>query len=78
MSKDSVFHGVESLPVGQTILKILGWLFAWVLSIQLADVQLVVSIAGGLAVFTYTSLNTWVLWREKVRRKRDDETKDTL
>jgi hypothetical protein len=67
---DSILQSTEQgLPVVQTVAKILAWVFAWVLSVQLADVQVVVSIVGGLAVLVYTGLNTYVLWRDKVRRK---------
>ncbi len=53
----------------------IAWVFAWLASIKLADVQLVVSIVGGLAVLMYTALNTYVLWRDKVRRKSQEETR---
>ena len=70
---DSVTQVHEvSMPVGQTILRVLGWLTAWFLSIKLADIQLVVAIFSGCLVAVYTGLNTYVLWRDKVRRKADD------
>lgn len=62
----------QGLPVMQTISRVLGWGLAWLLSVQLADVQVVVSIIGGLAVLVYTTMSTYVLWRDKVRRKQED------
>jgi hypothetical protein len=72
---DSVWQSTEQgLPVAQTIAKVLAWVFAWLLSVELADVQVTVSIVGGLVVLVYTALNTYVLWRDKVRKKREGET----
>lgn len=42
----------------------------WVVSIELADVQLVVAILSGLVVIVFTALNTYVLWRDRIRGQR--------
>lgn len=49
---------------------ILAVIAAWAGSVALSDVQVVVSIIGGLAVLVYTVVNTYVLWRDKVRQTR--------
>jgi len=41
---------------------------AW-LGLTMADVQVFVSIASGLAVAVYTALNIYVLWRDKIKRR---------
>ena len=43
---------------------------AWLGSITLGDVQTVVAILSGIAVLTYTAVNTYVLWRDKIKANR--------
>lgn len=54
---------------GEIVARIVSVVLGWLASIQLADVQLAVSIISGALVAAYTALNGYVLWRDKVRRK---------
>lgn len=47
--------------------KTAAWFVAWFASIELADVQLVVSIISGVAVGLLAALNAWVTYRDKIK-----------
>ena len=49
--------------------KTAGAIAAWVGTVQLADVQVVVSIIGSLIVAGYAATQWFVLWRDKVKRR---------
>lgn len=55
---------------GEIVGRMVAAVLAWIGSITLADVQLVVAILSGCAVLTYTVVNTYVLWRDKIRGKQ--------
>jgi hypothetical protein len=57
-----------SHPVVQAMARVLLAISAWLGSVAAADVQIWVSIAGGFSVFVYTSLQIYLLWRDKVRK----------
>lgn len=42
---------------------------AWLMGIEAADVQMTVSILTGILVGVYTAMNTYVLWRDRVRKQ---------
>jgi len=52
------------------IVRMVGVIAAWLGSITLGDVQTVVGIVSGLAVLTYTVVNTYVLWRDKIKARQ--------
>lgn len=52
--------------LGKITLAAGGWLGA----VQLANVQIIVSIISGVAVAVYTLVNLYVLWRDKIQRDK--------
>ena len=62
----------HELSAGEVVARIVSVVLGWLASIQLADVQVAVSIISGLLVAAYTALNGYVLWRDKVRRKQGE------
>ena len=57
-------HQTEGADVFARIVAVIA---AWLGSITLGDVQTMVAILSGVAVLTYTVVNTYVLWRDKIK-----------
>lgn len=53
-------------PVMRVVLAVIGWLA----SLTLADVQTLVAICSGLIVAGYGLTQWYVLWRDKIGRRR--------
>lgn len=60
-SHDSVFTA---------LLKPFLWVAAWIGTVQLADVQMIVSIVSGCIVGLLAMVNLYVTWRDKIRRRK--------
>lgn len=57
--------------VGATAVKVASTILGWIASIKLADVQVVVAIVSGLVVAGYAATQWFVLWRDKIKGRRD-------
>lgn len=60
----------EHSDMAEVLTRVGAVIVAWVGSITLGDVQALVGIVSGLAVLVYTVFNTYVLYRDKVKRRR--------
>lgn len=61
----------EKADAAMQLVKISAASGVW-LGLQLADLQVFVSIFSGLAVAAYTLVNLYVLWRDKIKRDKYD------
>lgn len=59
----------HSESVWAPLAKTISAIAAWVGTVQLAEVQTLVSILGSLIVAGYAATQWWVLWRDKVKRR---------
>jgi DNA primase len=55
-------------PIGHAVRRVLLAILAWLGSVAASDIQVWVSIIGGVGVAVYTWLNACLLWR-KLRRE---------
>jgi hypothetical protein len=46
----------------------------WIGGVSLGDVQVAVSIITGVIVGAYSAVNLYVLWRDKIKGGRDENT----
>lgn len=65
VSEDVFAHNRENLFVRVILLVV-----TWIGGVTLAEIQVWIGIASGAAILIYTLLNTYVLWRDKIRSKR--------
>lgn len=61
---------VKAATQEQSIANMVTVVLSWFGTIVLADIQTIVAILSGIAVLVYTVTNTYVLWRDKVRKSR--------
>ena len=60
----------EHQTAGESSVRVLGLVAAWITSVSLADVQLWVAILSGLLICFYTSLKIYILWRERLHNPK--------
>lgn len=59
-----------------TVLKVLGVILAWLGTLTIADVEVVVRLGGSLIVAGYAGTQWFVLWRDKIKTRRPKDAAD--
>ena len=57
----------------EAVARIVISILAWFGSVKLGDIQAIVAIVSGVAVLTYTVMQTYLLWRDRINQPKGDK-----